>query len=285
VASAFQERDVLDLVASCPMRLAGAALPSCLRPADDPDMAVLDLSRVTWVEPIGLVGLATFAEAQVAMGRRVRLIGPTDPSISSYLSRMRLGTAIDMLGGQHDLVRVREHDVGEALLELRRFDGEEGADELAAHVYNKVASMPTVAHALHMALTEIGGNVPQHSLRKRGWIAAQESRRLPRFQFAVGDSGCGIRASLAAAVAVESDAEALRTVLQSAVSSTREPGRGQGILETRRLITRLDGHVQLLSGTGLAHASAHDVTTRTWQRAVPGTLLQGTVQRPAKNAP
>jgi hypothetical protein len=259
-------------------KCAAGQMLTALRPAQDPALAVIDLSGTSWVEPVGLVGVAAFAEAQVALNRTVSLIGPSDWNIANYVARMHLGQVIDDLGGTHDLNPVNERDAPD-LLELQRFEGEDGATQLAALVFDKTVNDEPVAQALYQSICEIGANVPQHSGRPHGYIAAATTYRGKKIQFAVGDAGTGLTTRLSA-VGSTGDADSLEMVLEHGVSSTGQPGRGRGIQETRRLVTSLKGSVHMVSGTASRTVVASTSTSTSKNIPFPGTLLQGSLECP-----
>ncbi|HVF05000.1 MAG TPA: STAS domain-containing protein [Frankiaceae bacterium] len=151
----------------------------------------IDLSGMTFCDPLGLVALAAFAEAAARAGERLVVRRPADPAVANYVARMRLGNVLGSLGAEHDLPWVHEHEVGDALLELTSFDGARGAGALARHVHGVVEPLDlAAANALHDGICEAGQNVAHHSQRDRGFVAAQRYSG-GRLQFAVGDSGVG----------------------------------------------------------------------------------------------
>lgn len=152
--------------------------------AVDPAVAKIDLTYSTWCEPAGLVAVAAFAEEQRILGRAVQVMAPRDPNQVNYLARMHLGQVLDELGCEHSITPVRESQDVE-LLELQRFEGEDGAADLAGLVYEKTAADPAVAAALHKSIGEIGGNVSQHSGKTIGYVAAASTYRRRRIEFAV----------------------------------------------------------------------------------------------------
>jgi hypothetical protein len=267
-----------DYVVSRWGRCDAESLLANFRPASESGTALIDLRDATWVEPIGLVAIASYASAQAEGGREVYLAGPRDFHVANYLSRMRLGLAIEELGGEHDLNPVREQDQADTLLELRRFEDETGAEELAALVYERVVapSGDAVAGALHKSICEIGSNVPQHSGESFGFMAAQVTHGGHKIQFAVGDCGQGMTASLAP-LGARTDEDALRMALEEGVTSTGQAGRGQGIRETRRLVNGLGGSVAMITGRARRTVWTTVARRTTASAFFPGTLLQGEV--------
>lgn len=268
--------DPVDFVIQRGGSCGAGSIGGCLRAAADASVLHVDLSNGRWFEPLGIAAIAALAEHSVSAGRELVLTGPRDWSVANYLSRMRLGRLIEDLGGEHDLNSVREQELGDALLELHRFDGELGVERLAELVFNQLAPTdPDAAQALHTSIVEIGANVPQHSGAAGGYMAAQAFRD-GRVQFAVADSGLGLFATLRH-VGATSDENALELVLERGVSRTGEVGRGRGIREARRLSTEASGSVHMVSGLASRTAFRRTSSTHSSSYPYPGTLFQGTL--------
>lgn len=251
-------------------RLNAGQLHLSLRRADDPAHLVFDLAAAGWVEPVGLVMLASATEHQASSGGRVTLLGPRSPNIARYLARMRLGSVLDALGQEHDLPAVREWDSTE-LVELRRFSGEFEPDELGQMVFAKTESNLPLARALHQSIAELGVNVPNHAGVEHGYVAAQTTYNGTVVQFAVGDAGRGVAAGLGDLA----DGDALSEVLAGR-SRMPEPGRGRGLTKTQRLVLELGGSLHMLSGKAHRTHTTQGQTYGGGSVPYPGTLLQGT---------
>ncbi len=260
-------------------RLSTGQLHLTLVPAADEHRAVVDLRRAEWVEPIGLVAAAAFAERAAAGGRSVLLLRPEHDELAHYLARMRLGLTLEALGQEHDLPAVDERDAGSRLVELTRFTGAREPDELGLMLLDRTAAVPALADALHQCVAEIGANVPEHSGRDWGYVAAQTTVGDTVVQFAVGDAGDGVAAGFATHVRL-SDAEAVEWTLERGVSRTGLPGRGRGLQKAKALVTSLGGQLHMLSGTAFRtvqrDSSTHGEAERSWS----GTLLQGSFPLP-----
>lgn len=238
----------------------------------------LDLRRMRFCEPLGLVAVAAFAEQALLAGERVVVRGPVEPSIARYLSRMRLGAVLAGLGVEHDLPVVDEHDTGERLFELATFDGARGAGALAELVHRAVeAEDLDAAGALYDGVCEAGQNVAHHSGRARGFLAAQRTEQGTRLLFAVADSGRGMLATLRHRGPV-TDADALRLALLPGATGTTDRSRGVGLPEVLGQVTAQGGSLHLLSG----HSSVTAQGGRRWYstapRRFPGTVVQGEVR-------
>jgi hypothetical protein len=229
-------------------------------------------------EPLGLVAVAAFAERAISEGNRVVVVSPDDVHVSNYLSRMRLGTVLAALGVEHDLPIVREHDAGLALFELTSFDGARGAGALAAIVHQAVEVYdPDAANVLYDGLCEAGQNVPHHSGRKRGFLAAQRTNEGSRLLFAVSDSGRGMLSTLRTRGAV-TDADAVRLALEPRVSRMRDRSRGVGLPDLLDEITALDGNLHVISGRASVTARGNQRWYSHGTRSFPGTVVQGLIQ-------
>ncbi|MDP9396832.1 MAG: hypothetical protein M3P96_02955 [Actinomycetota bacterium] len=248
-----------------------------LQPQSVPWRVTIDLRGLTWCEPVGLVGIAAFAERYLLRDDRVVVIRPRDDSRARYLARMRLGSVLEALGAEHDLPTVRERQLSDALLELTPFDGARGAGSLAAHVHGVVSQYDIeAANALHSGLCEAGQNVAHHSGRQRGFLAAQRTHNGRRLLFAVGDSGRGMRYTLRERGA-KSDRDALLLALRRGVSRCSDVGRGVGLPDVLELVLGLSGSLHLASGGACVTVRDGRFTMGRADRHFRGTLLQGLV--------
>lgn len=240
---------------------------------DDP--CVLDLRGHTFFDPADLVRLAVLTEDAVLAGRGVLFIAPDDPDVARYLARMRVGEHLDRLGISHQLPAVRARDLGNRLVELHRFDQEAGLERLLdALVETYVADQPQLVQPLYAALAEIAGNVVDHSGREHGYLALQRYSTRPRVEFAVGDSGIGLRARLSQAVPVPDDRAAIVLAAQTHVTTLDQPGRGRGISEVVAITGAHGGTVTLASGTARGVFTRGDLRPRLEDHipSQPGTL-------------
>jgi ABC-type transporter Mla MlaB component len=235
----------------------------------------LDLSRLRFVDPAGLVSLAVVAERAAAAGRPVRFTGPADPEVARYLDRMRLGAQLAALGVAHDLPAVHERRQGHRLVELRRFDGEAGLDAVAqALVLTYVDDRPELVQPLYAALDEMARNVLEHSTRSHGYVALQRYDTRRDIAFAVADSGIGLRRRLATRIAVPDDRSAVVLAARVHVTSIGRPGRGRGIGRVIEITGAHRGSVTLVSGTasGVFRHGSFDPQLADLPAAYPGTL-------------
>jgi hypothetical protein len=248
---------------------------ACQEAGGPNDPCLLDLSGRTFFDPADLVRVAVLTEDAVIAGRGVRFIAPADPDVARYLARMRVGEHLDRLGVPHQLPAVRARNLGNRLVELHRFDHEAGHERLLdALVDTYVADQPPLVQPLYAALAEIAGNVVDHSGREHGYLALQRYSRQPRVEFAVGDSGIGLRARLSQTIPVADDGTAIVLAAQTHVTTTGQPGRGRGISEVVAITGAHGGTVTLASGTARGVFAWGDLRPRLEVQtpAQPGTL-------------
>jgi hypothetical protein len=243
------------------------------RGRDDP--CVFDLSQRTFFHPADLVDLAVRTEDAVLTGCATFFVGPDDVDVAHYLARMRVGEHLDRLAIPHRLPAVRARDLGSRLVELHRFDQAAGLERLLdALLETYVADRPQLIQPLYAALAEIAGNVVDHSGREHGYLALQRYSSRPRVEFAVGDSGMGLRARLSQTVPVPDDRAAIVQAAQTHVTTAGGPGRGRGISEVVAITGAHGGTVTLASGTARGVFARGDLHPRLQPQAPPqpGTL-------------
>ena len=240
-----------------------------------PGCVHLDLTRLRFVDPAGLVSLAVVAERAADTGRPVRFTAPADADVAGYLNRMRLGAQLTALGVEHDLPPVHERRQGHRLVELRRFDGEAGLDAVAeALVLTYVDDHPELVQPLYAALDEMARNVLEHSARSHGYVALQRYDARRDIAFAVADSGIGLRRRLATRIAVPDDRTAVVRAAQVHVTSIGRPGRGRGIGRVIAITGAHRGSVTLVSGAaaGIFRGGSFDPQLSDLPAGYPGTL-------------
>lgn len=242
----------------------------------DESALTLDLSRVTFCEPIGLVAAAAVMHS-AAQGAGGRLIAPTNTDVLNYLSRVRLGSVLSNFGIPHDLPVVREHKQI-SVLELTSFSDAAGLEVLADHLFSLLKTKDSVsAAALHDCISEAGQNVIQHSRAAVGFFAAQLTHQGRRLRFAVGDAGVGLLANLSRREAADHQ-QALTLAVTPGVSSTDDSDRGYGFSAMRDVLTRHGGVLHLVSGNAHGAFGAAARTSSDPSSYFAGTLLQGELQ-------
>jgi len=251
-----------------------ARLQSLAVGAADGD-CLLDLSGVSWLDPLHLVGVAAVAQLAAARGSRLRLRG-LRANQAGYASRMHLGAIVERFGGCHDLpANERELDRHDSLLEVTELATGSDVRKLSGLVYDRVVGHDAdIAHALHTALAEIGANVCEHS-GTVGFMAAQTLPSQRMLRFAVADAGAGLLGTLAGQGA-EDDRMAI-TMALSGTSRKSGPGRGTGLPTAVAVVSRLGGGVLLASGSALATANARGRRHTELEQRFVGTMFEGWV--------
>lgn len=239
------------------------------------DEVLLDLSGVSWLDPLHLVGAAAIAELAAARGSRLRLSGLRG-NPAGYASRMHLGVIVEHFGGSHDLpVNERELDRSDSLLEVTELATGGDVRQLSGLVYDRIAGHDAeIAHALHTALAEIGANVCEHS-GTVGFMAAQTLPSQGVLRFAVADAGVGLLGTLVSQGA-EDDRMAI-TMALSGTSRKQGPGRGTGLPTAVSVVSRLGGEVLLASGSALTTANARGRRHAQLRNRFLGTIFEGWV--------
>jgi hypothetical protein len=221
------------------------------------DVATVDLSRVTFIDAYGLVGVACYVAAAAGEGLSVKLLLPGPEEVRTYLARMHLGAVLDLYGVQVDgaLPAVKELNRRDSLVELETFRDVHGSDQLAAFIWDRLVGNADgeVVTQLYEATGELGLNVVEHAGSPAGgFMAAQLYRRGQpdeRAIVAVGDVGIGIRESLRELHGPLSDAEAIDRAIQRDVSGLPDPGRGQGLASVVEGVRGLGGVVRIRTGS------------------------------------
>jgi hypothetical protein len=236
---------------------------------------VLDLSGLSWLDPLHLVGAAAIAQLAATRGCRLRLSGLRG-NPAGYASRMHLGAIVEHFGGSHDLpVSAHELDRSDSLLEVTELATGGDVRQLSGLVYDRVAGHDAeIAHALHCALAEIGANVCEHS-GTVGFMAAQTLPSQGVLRFAVADAGAGLYGTLVGQGA-EDDRMAI-TMALSGTSRKEGPGRGTGLPTALTVVSRLGGEVLLASGSAVATANARGRRYAELTEGFVGTMFEGWV--------
>lgn len=215
-----------------------------------------DLSWVTWIDPYGLVGLACMLDEIRRRGHQVSITLPTEDRVCRYLARMAFGEAVERADARLDrsLPSIVVEPRPEYVLELTRFNDMSAGENLANLIFERLVdtTRPEIVEALFEAAVELGMNAAEHAESQTGaYMAAFTHHRGEAKEFlvlAVGDTGIGIRRSLAKALQVGDDADAVERALERHISGTGSPGRGQGLPEVSDYVRRLHGWLVLRSG-------------------------------------
>ncbi len=267
----------MDFVVPADGRVTEFTAHRCVRASSEPGRTLIDLRKASWVDPFGIATVAGLLEHGARRGDEIHVRGPELPDVASYLSRMHLGDAIETAGTGCPLPSIRERAVGDRLLPLGRFDGDDAAEELAERVFNIFrAEDGAGARALFRCVSEAAANVCEHSGLSHGWAVLQQYqyRGFTVVAFAVADTGMGLRRSLSRRHDVDTDSAAVRLAVRPGVTSTRTHNRGLGLDGIIQQARARHGAVRLWSGrgTGVTGAQVGQITVRRTTSRFPGTI-------------
>lgn len=262
----------------------------------------LDLSRTSFVDPYGMVGLVIFINHLPDDALPLRLSLPGWPAANSadiefanttgavsYLTRMGFWEEVHQrLAAQPEQVPVRP---------ARLIDRSVLIDITIMHTHDSISVMlrktgeilqnigfaiTARGHVLEV-LSELCSNVLLHAQTEFGGVAAMQtyrSRTGDRYLvMSIGDAGIGVRRSLAANMALaerlESDAQALGVAVQPGASRFASGGHGGGLPRVLEIARRYGGRVAFRSGTGALAFNGSDNERRSFEAAnLPGTQLR-----------
>lgn len=246
--------------------------------ASERGVARIDLSRTTWVTPLAIVAICTFAERAVRRGKAIQFVGPTNRDVANYLDRMHLARVLDSLDVTHGLRAVRHHNVGDSLVEVRRFTTLTEIETLAVHVHDALApSDLSAARAIYQCMSTAGENIYDHSGRRHGFFVAQRTHHGTALRFAIGDSGKGFHRALESRGAT-SDGHALKLAITKGISSSEGAGRGTGLSSLSKHLRRAGGGLILISGAARLHPTGRNTPeVSTYRSDFKGSLIEGFV--------
>jgi hypothetical protein len=271
-----------------------------LHPSSDFGLSAceVDLSRVRFIDPYGMVGLLEVGRHLKKEEGTPRALLPRREEVVKYMDRMDF---FKSSSGIFELVhpsswpegkflRSRRSDV---LLEITTIKGSDDIHTIVGEVEKRAETILRInlnydnraIDLFVVALSEICQNIPEHS-QDMGFVGIQKyyfGRRLGKnvVKIAVMDQGIGIRQSLSEKYAPSfgekwSDFQAISLALFERASRFSDPGRGHGLSEVRKLVQRWNGKISIRSGT------ARLVLAPTWEPAAqkqtdlppfPGTLI------------
>lgn len=227
---------------------------------------LLDARRLRWVDPYGATGLLAVGEAAGQGGERPVLQLPAGGDVLSYLGRMDFYRHASAIFELHGEPRRGLEGPSDVLLEITRVESHGDIHRVVDRVYERSGAILTrqlhYPRALSMRFSTIFSEVCQNIIEHAqapGWVAAQTynwAKRLGRkvVAIAVVDLGVGFQGSLAGEHAARfsdrwGDAAALEAAFIHGLTRFRDPGRGQGLQQIRKLVGRVGGRIAIRSGT------------------------------------
>ena len=249
--------------------------------AIDTDPVLFDARRLRWIDPNGMLALLGAGKVAGQGGARPRISLPTDTEVAGYLERMGFSrAAAGIFHSPPRRIRRRRTRSSDVLLEITPINTNSDVHEVVDIVQSRAGAI--LSHALHyppaavvqfsVILSEVCQNIVEHA-EGPGWVAAQSynwTRRLGRHVavISVSDLGRGFRASLAEEHSERfgdrwGDVTALEAAFLLGLTRFPDIGRGQGIQQIRKQVSRWNGLLSIRSGT------ARIADTPPWSRNPP----------------
>ena len=239
---------------------------------DPTERLLLDGTHVRWVDPYGMVGLLAVGTVAGRTAEPPVLKLPESAEVGSYLARMAFFQHAAPLFELHGAHRTTRAEGGsDVLLEITAVNSH--ADVHAVIDLVNERGLTILTRQLHypmreafqfsVILSEVCQNIIEHA-EAGGWVATQTynwAKRLGRkvVVIAVMDLGVGFRGSLGPAEAARyperpdgatfDDVAALEAAFMHGRTRHHDPGRGQGLQQIRRQVSRWGGKVSVRSGT------------------------------------
>jgi hypothetical protein len=262
---------------------------------------LLDLTRVQFIDPFGMVGLVLFINHLPDEARPVRLrmsgfdwergeqSASGGANAASYLTRMNFWDAVfERIDAPPGKIPLRPKGLVDknVLLDVTIFRTHDAISAMLHQtgeiLQNLGYSVTARGHVLEV-LSELCSNVLLHANTLFGGVAAMQTYRnragVRYVVMSIGDAGIGVRKSLAnnatLASRLESDAQALGVAVQAGSSRFGMGGHGGGLPRVLEIARRYGGRVAFRSGAGaLAYNGGSDE-----RRTFDAAFLKGTQLR------
>jgi hypothetical protein len=229
---------------------------------------LIDAHATEWASPAGFTALLSLGQALAEGGAaKPRLTLPATDHVTSYWAKAGLLEHAAELYELHGKVPRRrgdeQSDVLVPVTPIRDALDVHGVisrinERFTGILKEELGHPASVVGGFSQALSETCQNIVEHA-GTGGWVAVHVysfRKRLGRkvAVISVSDSGVGFRRSLEATQAKRfgdrwSDGMAIETALIHNISRFRDPGRGQGLLSTKRYLSRWQGKISIRSGT------------------------------------
>ncbi len=250
---------------------------------------VIDLNDTTFVKPAGMTVLYWIVQRLRAMGCVVRL--EIDSPVATYLCRMNFHLPFRGDDGVTFKPELRAMEVprvesADRLMEFRLIavtddaDVEDAAVQILGIVETKAPGFIRDRDELFTAITELISNVERHSGVQEASIVAQSHMDCVRI--AVGDQGCGIRASLATTRPAEIGPlpDHRVNLLATEPGVTGSPyGGGYGLTTIRDLVLAHGQALHIISGLGRASILRRLKTGKQLRLNTLGTVVEMSLAR------
>lgn len=208
----------------------------------------LDLSATTFAYPSGLVAVLCLARDAA----NLEVTWPEGRDLRNYLARMSVDRAIATIHpGIALLPSVNRHPAD--LCEVRLFSESEDRDD-PVDLVRSAADASSLPGDIPWMLEEGTYEICDNALTHGGWsgggvIAAQMYRARNEIEYAVGDAGVGMLATLRDEYpSITDDAAAILKASEYGVTRFGQDRRGAGLSETIDQVTGFGGRVVIRSG-------------------------------------
>jgi anti-sigma regulatory factor (Ser/Thr protein kinase) len=233
-----------------------------LRRFNPPDPESIDLRKVEFIDPYGMVGILELGRFLSLQGRRLTLYLPESVDIIRYLSRMdffRFAKDYFMMIPDPP-VKVPRKFQSDVLLEITSIEKSDDIHFIVGRVKDRAHTI--LERHLHytekainyflVSLSEVCQNIIEHS-ENRGFVGIQKYfyKRLNRnvVKIAVMDLGIGFKRSLEERFSLRNDLDAIERALLHGASRYADIGRGHGLRAVRRFVKEWNGKISIRSGT------------------------------------
>lgn len=227
------------------------------------DGFLIDLSRVTFANPYGALGVVCLSELlYFPLGRKVRLILPRRRQVGEWLARLGFLEAMQPTAEIPDAPRPqradRTHAAESRYLPVTKIASWEDTYRAVEEVVKRCE--PMLVHALQYdraeaarhttIVAELCQNIYYHSAPEgsspKGYVAAQLTRG-KNVKLAVMDFGQGIPATLRRNYPNEDDRTLIEKAFQAQVTSKLDKG-GLGLYRTAQIVKQAQGILNVRSG-------------------------------------
>jgi len=225
----------------------------------------IDLSRVSFIDPYGMLALLEIGELCLLEDVKKCIILPQSPEVCAYLGRMnffafaRRYFTLDYSSPDFCEKHLSGID-SDVLLEITPIEKSRDIHAIVEKVRSRAHAI--LARHLHyddhaingfiVALSEVCQNIIEHS-ETTGYVGIQkyrfQSMNKNVVKIAVMDVGVGFRRSLSHRFKLKGDLEAIGKALLHGASRYEDEGRGHGLAALRGFVGQWQGRLSIRSGT------------------------------------
>jgi hypothetical protein len=265
--------------------------PSSVQAVDDQNRVLtVDLRACTFVDSFSVIELLTCMARADRADWSIHLLLPAFRPMRGYLANMGLFRLMPP--------RVRPNELppspsgpSDQFLPITPIDlskGEYGIEELCNFAYPHIPYQ--YVETFIESLAEVGSNVVQHSEARQAFVSGQRldvayrGRLPPRLHLVVGDTGIGIKASLARArpeVASLAEEDAILKAIEAGVTGKPGINSGVGLTTILGYVQGVGGEMRIRSGsaTVVFNAEGRQVLR---SPGLPGTIVSVELCRPRR---